>query len=324
VNAKRIIINRTDNIGDVILTLPMATAIKKHLPDSEVFFLGKPYTLPFIKKCQNIDGYLNWEDIRQDPNNLKEVGADLIIHVFNKREVAELAKKAGIRYRLGTSHRFYNLWTCNKLVHFGRSKSDLHEAQLNLKMLTPLGIKKKFSRTDVGKMYGWNSGKPDSSPFKIFFKDDKFNLIFHMKSYGNAKEWPASKFLSLAKRLPEEKFNLIISGTEGEGKQLQKEIPDFFKLPHSTDVSGKFSIDDFFNFVQCTDGLLSCSTGPLHMAAATGIRALGLYPSARPKHSGRWGPLGPRAEYIEDTNPLDAPLNIPVEPVYERLMNWIK
>jgi ADP-heptose:LPS heptosyltransferase len=76
-------------------------------------------------------------------------------------------------------------------------------------------------------------------------------------------------------------------------------------------------------FIQQADGRLACSTGPLHIPAAVGNRALGLYPGARPQNPVRWGPIGIRAETITDTNPRDAPLNIPVEAVRERLLSWL-
>ena len=56
----RILISRPDNIGDVILTLPMATIIKKSYPDSEFLYLGKPYTRQIIEDCRFIDKYINW------------------------------------------------------------------------------------------------------------------------------------------------------------------------------------------------------------------------------------------------------------------------
>jgi ADP-heptose:LPS heptosyltransferase len=238
--------------------------------------------------------------------------------------VAELAKKAKIKKRLATSHRLYNLWTCNRFVHFSRRKSDLHEAQLNLKMLTPLGIKDNFSLEKISELYGWIPRSPDKAKFKSYFSDSKFNLILHIKSFGNAKEWDSTNFLNLARQLPEDKFHFLITGTEKEGKMLYKEIPEIFSLVNCTDVTGKFKMDEFYHFVQCADGLVACSTGPLHIAASKGIRALGLYPSARPKHAGRWGPIGPKAEFIEDSSLLDEPLNIPVEDVFRKIMKWIQ
>jgi ADP-heptose:LPS heptosyltransferase len=59
-------------------------------------------------------------------------------------------------------------------------------------------------------------------------------------------------------------------------------------------------------FISKADGLVAASTGPLHLAAALGIPALGIYPPIRPMHPGRWAPVGPNArvfvkpEYCED------------------------
>lgn len=39
--------------------------------------------------------------------------------------------------------------------------------------------------------------------------------------------------------------------------------------------------------------MISPSTGPLHMAAALGLAAVGVYPPAPTMSPRRWGPLGP-------------------------------
>jgi heptosyltransferase-3 len=58
------------------------------------------------------------------------------------------------------------------------------------------------------------------------------------------------------------------------------------------------ALPEFIAFIAAADGLVAGSTGPLHLAAALGRHALGLYPPIRPMHPGRWGPLGPHAEYL--------------------------
>ena len=141
----KIIISRTDNIGDVVLTLPMAAALKKKYPDCQLLFLGQSYLKPLIDCCENIDEFLDWDAISKMPGNegakaLKNTGAEVFIHVFPRPEIAKMAYKAGIKYRIGTSHRFYNWLNCNKRVDFTRKDSLLHEAQLNFALLSPLGI----------------------------------------------------------------------------------------------------------------------------------------------------------------------------------------
>ena len=113
---KRIIISRTDAIGDVILTLPMAGIIKQQIPDSHIIFFGKTYTEPVVNCSENVDEFINYDEyFKLDKpgriNFLKNVNADYIIHVFPRKEIAFSAKSAGIQERIGTSHRWYHYFT---------------------------------------------------------------------------------------------------------------------------------------------------------------------------------------------------------------------
>ena len=40
----KIIISRTDSIGDVMLTLPLCVWLKEKYPNTELVFLGRTYT----------------------------------------------------------------------------------------------------------------------------------------------------------------------------------------------------------------------------------------------------------------------------------------
>jgi ADP-heptose:LPS heptosyltransferase len=43
---------------------------------------------------------------------------------------------------------------------------------------------------------------------------------------------------------------------------------------------------------------VAASTGPLHLAAALGVRTIGLYSMRRPIFPARWAPIGPRAHAL--------------------------
>ena len=44
--------------------------------------------------------------------------------------------------------------------------------------------------------------------------------------------------------------------------------------------------------------MIAASTGPLHIAAALGKKAIGLFAPMRPIHPGRWKPIGKQANYL--------------------------
>ena len=59
----KIIISRTDNIGDVVLTLPLAKALKEKHPQAEILFLAKRYIKPLIDCCKYIDQFIDWDTL---------------------------------------------------------------------------------------------------------------------------------------------------------------------------------------------------------------------------------------------------------------------
>jgi len=301
---KKIIISRTDRIGDVVLTLPMAGIIKSKYPNCKILFLGKTYTEPIINASIHIDEFINWDKLQKEENSLevlKNFNADTIVHAFPNKEVARLAFKAKIPFRIGTNGRFFHLLNCNKKVAFSRRKSDLHEAQNNLKLLAPLGITGYFSLQEIEKFYGFSKLKPLPTELALLMDKTKTNIVLHPKSKGSSKEWGLDKFAELINILPEDKFKIFITGTTEEGIIIGDNLP--LNKNNVVSLIGKLTLGELISFIACASALVSSSTGPLHIAAATGIKAIGLYSPKRPTHPGRWKPVGKKAvAIVKDEN----------------------
>jgi ADP-heptose:LPS heptosyltransferase len=322
---QHILINRTDAIGDVVLTLPMAAYIKEMLPGAVVSFLGRTYTQPVINTCAAVDLFINYDEIKklsqtEQINYLKEKKIDIIIHVFPNKHVAQIARAAGIKLRIGTTNRVFHWFTCNKLVKLSRKKSDLHEAQLNLILLKPLGLASVPSLQDIIEHISFESRALLPPDLAGKLSGDKFNLIIHPKSHGSGMEWGLDNYAELIDTLPSDIFNIIITGSDKEKILLTDWITT---LPGEVvDMTGKFSLPQLISFISQADGLIASGTGPLHIAAMAGINTLGLFPSVRPIHPGRWAPLGKKAEFMEsgtvDIKPISA------EIINEQIKLWKK
>ncbi len=288
--AERIIISRTDSIGDVILTLPMATLLKQLLPGCTVIFLGSSYTKDIVACCPDVDEFYDWKTA-----DLADIKADTIIHVLPRPELAKAARRAKIQNRVGTTNRLYHWWTCNWLIKLSRKNSDLHEAQLNLKLLGFMeGVKKEYSLPEVVNLMNFKSAKASCDAVQ-YIDNQKFNLILHPKSKGSAREWGLDNFKRLIEILPADSFKIFICGTENEGAMVREAL---LSTPreNTVDLTGKLSLADYIAFIDHCDGLVAASTGPLHIAAALGKHALGLYPPIRPMHPGRWACIGKNAK----------------------------
>lgn len=322
-NINHILISRTDAIGDVVLTLPMAGYLRELYPAARISFLGRTYTGPVIKCSTCVDEFLDYDELlKLDENQqvafLKSKQVDIIIHVFPNKHVSVLAKRAGIKTRIGTRNRVFHWFSCNFLVKLSRKKSDLHEAQLNLVLLKPLGL--DLVQTIPAIIYH-NKFKPTialPARFNDLLLKDQFNLILHPKSHGSGVEWGLDKFKQLAEELEASGVRVFITGSDKE----QALLNDWVKtLPANvTDVTGQMTLDELIAFIAAADGLVASGTGPLHLAGALGVHALGLFPASRPIHPGRWAPIGNKAEFLE-SNGRDLE-SITVEVVAAKINNW--
>ena len=295
-----IIISRTDSIGDVVLTLPMAGIIKQFLPQSKILFLGRNYTKDVIALSEHVDAFVSYDDIlKLNPNEqidaFKKLNATHIIHVFPVKEIAQLSKKAGIANRMGTTNRLWHWFTCNIRIKLSRKNSNLHEAQLNTKLLAPLGIHKDFSIDELAENYGFTKVPALEKAYADLIDNTKINIILHPKSKGSAREWGLDNFSKLISKLDKTTHAIYISGTQQEG-ELVKEL--IARHPDAINLTGKLSLQQFIAFINHCDVLIAASTGPLHIASALGKKAIGLFAPMRPIHPGRWKPIGKQANYL--------------------------
>lgn len=296
-----IIISRTDAIGDVVLTLPMAGWLKEKYPQSRILFFGKTYTHAVIKSCAALDGFINYDDFEKRSEKdralfLKEYNADVIIHVYPRKSIAEAAKSARIKMRIGTTNRVFHWLTCNTPVRLSRRNSDMHESVLNFRLLKPLGYKDEISTQEISTYYKIRKPEHVTDEFTSLLSKDKINLILHPKSHGSAREWSLKHFAELISLLPEKDFKIFITGGEKETDALSYWSKD---LPASvTNLSGKLTLPQLLDFIQNADGIIAASTGPLHIAAAMGKFALGIYPPIKPMDPTRWAPIGMNATFV--------------------------
>ncbi len=282
---KHIILSRTDNMGDVVLSLPVAGYLKKLYPDVKISFIGKAYTRQLIEACKYVDAFIDREEMLLSKN----ISGDAIVFLYPDKAVANVAANNHIKIRVGTANRWYHWLYTNKKIFFSRKKSDLHEAQLNFKLLEGLGIYHIPSLEDMPTYYGIVAEPHD---FSTVFSPGKKNIILHPKSKGSAREWPMSQYAKLSEALVTKGWEVFITGTASEGVAIKQQAPELFIDAHIHNVTGLFDLKTLIFFIAQADALIACSTGPLHISAALGKKTIGLYSPRKPIHPGRWAALG--------------------------------
>ena len=296
------LISRPDAIGDVVLTLPMAGWLKHKRPGCRVVFLGRAYTAAVVTACEHVDEFVDADELRALPPNeqvqrIKNLRLDAWIHALPDRSLAWLARRAEVPVRVGTTRRWWHWLTCNHRVSLSRKNSGLHEAELNLRLLAGVGIHVFPPLTRIPAFYGLTRIAPLTAAVRRLLGPPPapgcLQVILHPKSRGSGREWPLTHYTALARALHGAGHRVLLSGSEAEAELLT----DFRRENAAvlTDLTGRITLAELLGVIQATDALVASGTGPLHLAAALGRRAVGLFPPLRPIHPGRWGALGTRA-----------------------------
>jgi heptosyltransferase-3 len=299
------LVSRIDAIGDVVLTLPVGGQLKLLFPGCRVILIGRTYTQAVAEACPWFDGFVNYDDLlklsaAEQVAVLRQYQAEAIIHVFPNKLLARTAQKAGIPIRIGTRNRWIHWLTCNRLVALSRRHSPLHEAQLNLKLLEPLGLHQELALADITplvRLRVTTALRPALQQLLAERTTGQLNIVLHPRSRGSAREWGLEHFGTLTRLLHQAGHRVFITGTAAEGEELAAWLQEHAALL-AGNLTGQLTLAELLAFIANADGLVAASTGPLHLAAALGRHALGLFPPMRPAHPGRWAPLGPNAEYL--------------------------
>ncbi len=297
-HVSRILVVRTDRLGDVILSTPVLTALRSQFPHVRLAILVNPRTRDLVYAHPHVDVILVDDQPRHHHgvrgfwrlvSALKRHRFDAAVLLHPTLRLALATFFARIPIRIGTAYRFYSP-LFNQRVRHHRKESGRHEVICNLELLAPLGIREAdpqfhlnisseaFRKVDLLLAgLGVDSGEPF--------------VVLHPGSGGSARNWRPEAFAALARRLTGEiGIDVVVSGSAAEAELVQRVVAAAGNRPIS--VAGRLNVIELAALLQRCQVVVANSTGPLHLAVAVGTEVVGLYaplPAIRPE---RWGPFG--------------------------------
>lgn len=114
-------------------------------------------------------------------------------------------------------------------------------------------------------------------------------LVLNVGARWLTKRWPPESFADVARRAATESgAGLIAVGAPEDRPLVDALIRALAPLP-CLDLCGKTTLPRLAALAEASDCFLSNDTGPLHLAAATGARVVGIYTCTDPARTGPYG-----------------------------------
>jgi len=285
-----LLVVRNDRLGDTILALPTIPLLRQAFPGAKIYFWAAPQVAPLVMCVDGIEDVLESGDhashtIAEKLRSLRIETAFCLRPTFSN---AKALKKARIPERIGTARRWYS-FLFNKRIDLPRRGSQQHEADLNLDLLTAVGVKGDADFPEIilpenveEKIGQLLAGNPEASGSQSSY------IVIHPGSGGSTQNWSSKYFKEIAARLAvEHSWEIVVTGSPSE-EDLCREVAS----DHCLNLCGKTDLLELTALLKQTELLITNSTGPLHLAVALGTIVIGLYPPLADSMPDRWGPYG--------------------------------
>lgn len=288
-----ILLVRPDGIGDEILCLPVASALRLLAPGAKISFLSSDYAAPVLEHHPDVDevrtvtGRERFEDLVA----LFRRGVDAAIFLKPFRRLMLAAFVARVPNRVATGYRWYSV-LANKRVYEHRSNFSKHESEYNLGLLRGLDLAPGPARPPflvlTEEERQWAQGRTSGLPAR--------RVLVHPGGLSS-RRWRVEHYRTLVHRLISEGLGVILTGSAAEGEYFRdaaaKTDPkDQMLSSEILDLMGALTVRQFMAVIGTSHTVVSGSTGPAHMAAALGVPTVSLFDPRRNQLPVRWQPLG--------------------------------
>ncbi len=277
-------------IGETILTLPALQALKKKFPKAKLTILATDRVKAVYEDFKHKDKLIILEMspaqiIKYMFLNFKRY--DIVIDMEEYLNISALIALFVGKRRLGFKGLRSIIYTDSV-----RYDDDQHVVQTFLDLVRLLGI-----NYDTEKLIGLPFSKQDKEAVARFMhkhgiKKEDFivGITPGAAESGRQRLWPEERFAALADELVRKhNAKVIFTGSKGE-TDLVDRIISKTKKNGIISSAGAFNLRQFFALVKECKVFISNDTGPMHIAAAQGVKTIGLFGPNLPE---RFGPYGP-------------------------------
>ena len=336
----KFLILRRDNIGDLVCTTPLFSALRNQYPRALIVGLVNTYNQEVLSGHPALDQLFAYEKTKHRFNDRSRITS----YVARWRLFREL-RRIGFDYAIlaGAGYQPYSLrlarWAgANKTVGFiepGKRRGidvpvaygdggNLHEIDDNFRLLKPLGIVGTPPRPEV---------VPD--PAAVAEARSGLNVLgkagpvigMHISARKPSQRWDAERYSALGRVLveklgarlvllwsPGDQSNPMHPGDDEKARRVRHGLKDIRHLAYPTE-----SLRSLIGILSICDVFVGADGGAMHLAVGLGKPAIALFGDSSP---GRWEPRS-RGSVVLQATSRDV-VDIPVSAVENALEQAIR
>ncbi len=329
---KRIMIARTDKIGDLILSISSFYMLRKMYPEATIGILVRKYNYGIVKNLPYIDVILKKDDYSEKEliDKIRDFKPDIFVALFSNSFIAKLARKSKASIKIGPYSKITSFFSYNKGVIQKRSNSLKNEAEYNLDLV------KHIDPENFSKNYEINTKlyyKEKNTEFvKGYLKKNNIKkyIVVHPFCGGSAKNLKTEEYIDIFNSLKNiEKLHIVISAGPAE-MEMAKDMINKTEMDRISLFDSKNEILNSVALINLANCFMGPSTGPMHIASALKKKMIAIFGIKATQSPARWGAFNnSNVKYICPEGSVEEDYSIPHFESYdekdkENIIKYIK
>jgi len=288
-NIRKILVIQFWGIGETVTTLPALHALRKIYPKAEITVLATERNRDVYYKNKDIDklvsvkmGIFSLMNLILGNMRKYDLVVDMEEYLNISAIIASFAGKQAIGFDYGFRSKTYN-----KRITYNDKQHTVHTFLDLIRLLGETYKPKELIRLNHGEKHEEKVSN-FLNQVKIKRSDMLIGITPGAAESSRSRMWPLERFAELADMLIEKySAKIIFIGSADETDLIDKIR---LKMKNgSINAAGRFSLIETFALIERCKAFISNDTGPMHIAAAQGVRTIGLFGPNTPV---RWKPFG--------------------------------
>jgi ADP-heptose:LPS heptosyltransferase len=294
----KILLLRLDHIGDVVMSSSVLTPLRENFPDSRIDMLLPGVSAELLQRHNALDSVLVFDApwFKRGPEKaffpikkvlelagiIRDGGYDIVVDLRGDlRHIAAMAL-SGTPRRIGYGITGGGFFLTDCPVY----ERELHEAQLDLRLLSPLGIRKSGAKPEFALSEDHIRQARDIKQRKGVFGD---YAVIHPVPGDNDKSWSAENFAEITRYLRDiKRFLPVFVGTAGDIDTVHRITATCGG--GTVNLAGELSLGGSAAVISEAALFVGVDSGPAHIAGAASVPSVVLFSGTN--ESRRWAPRG--------------------------------
>lgn len=289
---KKILIVRLSAIGDIVMALPVARALKEVYPNTDIHWLSQPECMSLVKDESCIGKTITWprkqwaelfaekrfitlwQAVSSFRAQLRQEHYDLVIDLQGLLKSGLLAWLSGATYKLGLGSREGSQYLMNQVVSRNLGDQDLIGSEYRTLIETVSGSR----RYQLGLA---------SAPENKLSAQKKLTQLNLSKGFialcpfttRPQKHWIDTHWRELVTELlAEQQYELLILGGPADSAYAAR----LFQGLAIHDLTGQTNLQEAANIIGASAAVIGVDTGLTHMGHAANVPTVAIFGSTRP------------------------------------------